>query len=87
MQSCQGDSLTFEELQSLAGKWDRYPVPEVTAPTCPVCRQPLPPLHTYCSRECYYAGQKRAIWGKATRREPDEIADYSFPILPTQGDR
>lgn len=79
-QPCRADlPLTFEQLHALAGKWDRYPAPTVTAPACPNCGAALPPHAVYCGAACSHAAQKRLIDGKAKRREPEELAGYSFP--------
>lgn len=71
--------LSFEELTALAGKWDRYPAHIATAHACPVCGKPLAPLTVYCDRACMLEGQRRAYRDGAKRRQPDEIATYSFP--------
>lgn len=84
-QPCRNVGLSFEQLQALAGKWSGYPPQTVTSPQCPACGTPLAPLTAFCNRECMLTAQRRTFRDGARRREPDEIAGYSFPI-PRKGE-
>lgn len=83
-QSCQREGLSLDELRALAGKYDRYPVHTAAPNTCVGCGAPLTSLATYCNAECQRVAQKRSYRDGAKRRQPEEIAGYSYPI-PTKG--